>query len=162
MLLALGAQVKLVGPGGERVVPLEEFFTGPGVTVLQGEILTEILVPSPRSHFQGVYLYVSRRRAVDLALVGVAVGAVVVPDTGVCSEVRIALGAVAPTPIRAWEAEKVLEGKKADGGLIAEAALIASEKEACCISDVRASEWYRYEMVKVLVQRGLERITQSN
>ncbi len=159
-LLALDAAVKLVGSQGERVLPLERFFVGPGSTVLNKEILTEIIIPHPALHTQGIYLSISRRRAVDLALIGVAVVAALNPDKGEWEAVKIALGAVAPTPIRAHHAEKVLEGKSMDAGLIEEAALIASEKEASCISDVRASDWYRKEMVRVLVQRALEHVSQ--
>jgi len=73
--------------------------------------------------------------------------------------VRIALGAVAPTPIRARKAEAVLEGRKKEARLIAEAARIASEQDACCITDVRASEWYRKELVRVLTQRALQQVS---
>lgn len=159
-LLALDAAVKSVGSQGERVLPLERFFVGPGSTVLDKEILTEIIIPHPTLHTQGIYLSISRRRAVDLALVGVAVVAALDPDKGEWKAVKIALGAVAPTPVRAHLAEKVLEGKRMDAGLIQEAALIASEKETYCISDVRASDWYRKEIVRVLVQRALEHVSQ--
>jgi carbon-monoxide dehydrogenase medium subunit len=112
-------------------------------------------VPSLSANIRGVYLKIGRRRAVDLALVGVAVAAAM--DGDKWKNVRIALGAVAPTPIRARRAEKLLEGKRTDAALMQEAGQIASE-EASPISDVRASAWYRKELVKVLVQRALEQI----
>ncbi len=159
-LLVLGAKVKLVGSRGERVLPLEEFFVGPGLTVLDKEILTEIMVPPLSPHTRGVYMSVSRRRAVDLALVGVAVAVVVDPDKGQWKEVKIALGAVAPTPMRATRAEGILNGKRINAALIEEAAQMASD-EARPISDVRASAWYREEMVSVLVQRALEQVSKN-
>jgi carbon-monoxide dehydrogenase medium subunit len=154
-LLVLNTNVKVAGSKGERTLPLEQFFLGPGLTVLQNEILTEIMVPSLSANIRGVYLKIGRRRAVDLALVGVAVA--VAMDGNKWKDVRIALGAVAPTPIRARRAEKLLEGKRTDAALMQEAGQIASE-EASPISDVRASAWYRKELVKVLVQRALEQI----
>jgi CO/xanthine dehydrogenase FAD-binding subunit len=159
-LLVLGAKVKLVGSRGERMIPLEEFFVGPGLTVLDKEILTEIMVPPPSPHTRGIYMSISRRRAVDLALVGVAVAIVVDPDRGEWKDVKIALGAVAPTPMRAPKAEKILKGKGIEVNLIEEAAQIASG-EAHPISDVRASAWYREEMVRILVQRALEEVSRN-
>jgi carbon-monoxide dehydrogenase medium subunit len=159
-LLVLGAKLKLFGSRGERVLPLEEFFVGPGLTVLDKEILTEIIVPPPSPHTRGVYISISRRRAVDLALVGVAVAAVVDPGKDQWKEVKIALGAVGPTPMRTSKAEGILNGKRIDAALIEEAAQIASE-EADPISDVRASAWYREEMVRVLVQRSLEHVSRK-
>ncbi|MFB0507860.1 MAG: xanthine dehydrogenase family protein subunit M [Thermodesulfobacteriota bacterium] len=159
-LLVLGAKVKLVGSRGERVLPLEEFFVGSGLTVLDKEILTEIMVPPPPPYTRGVYMSISRRRAVDLALVGVAVAATVDRDRGEWKEVKIALGAVAPTPMRACKAEKILKGKRIEAALMEEAAQMASD-EARPISDVRASAWYREEMVRVLVQRALEQVSRN-
>jgi len=156
----LGAKVKLVGSRGERVLPLEEFFVGSGLTVIDKEILTEIIIPPPPPHTRGVYMSISRRRAVDLALVGVAVAGTVDRDRGEWKEVKIALGAVAPTPMRARKAEKILSGKRIEAALMEEAAQMASD-EARPISDVRASAWYREEMVRVLVQRALEQVSRN-
>jgi carbon-monoxide dehydrogenase medium subunit len=156
-LLSLDASVKLRGSSGERILPLREFFVGPGMTVLSREVLTEIIVPVPSPSSQSTYLCLNRREAVDLALVGVAVAGAVDKGNGNWKNVRIALGAVAPTPIRAHKAEKSLEGKLAESGSLNAAAHIASE-ECLPISDVRASASYRKEMVKVLVERALEQI----
>jgi carbon-monoxide dehydrogenase medium subunit len=122
--------------------------------------LTEIMVPPPPPHTRGVYMSISRRRAVDLALVGVAVAVTVDRDRGEWKEVKIALGAVAPTPMRACKAEKILKGKRIEAALMEEAAQMASD-EARPISDVRASAWYREEMVRVLVQRALEQVSRN-
>jgi carbon-monoxide dehydrogenase medium subunit len=134
------------------MVALEDFFTGPGETVLgDGEILAEILVPNQPANTAGAYLKMSRI-AVDLAIVGV--GTVITMDGGTCSDIKITLGAVAPTPIRAKKAEALIKGKKIEDGLIEEAGKTAAE-EATPIDDVRGSAFYRTEMVKVLTKRAI-------
>jgi carbon-monoxide dehydrogenase medium subunit len=154
-LLALGASVRLAGPAGQRVVALVDFFSGPGKTVLHpDEILTEILVPPVRPYRSGaVYLKHSPRRAMDLASIGIA--AALTLDEGRCSAVGIAMGAVAPTPRRAPQAEAVLAGQRPTPELI-ERAAEAAACEASPISDVRASAAYRRQMVGVLVRRALQ------
>ena len=135
-LMADGARIKTT----TRVVPIEEFFVGPGKTVLQpGELVTEILVPAPPAGTKKVYIKHGRRRAMELATVGVAV-------TRMPGDVRIALGAVAPTVIRARAAEKETNADKAAQ---------AAAAECAPISNVRASADYRREMVRVLVKRAL-------
>jgi carbon-monoxide dehydrogenase medium subunit len=156
-LIALAAEVRIVGPAGERTVALEEFFTGPGRTVLQrGEILAEICVPPIPPVTNGVYLKDASRGAADLAIVGVAIVATL--DGGCCRNVKIALGAVAPMPIRARDAEKVLEGKEINDAVIEQAAQAAAA-ESRPITDVRASADYRREMVKVFTQRAIRMVT---
>ncbi len=153
-LIALGASVKLVSSKSERTVPLEEFFTGPGETVLQtNELLTEIQVPKQVPGTRGAYLKLFPRGAVDIAAVGVAVLLILSKD-GICNDARIVLGAVAPTPMRATRAEAVIRGKQGKNGVIEEVAETAAE-EARPISDVRCSADYRREMVKVLTRRAL-------
>jgi carbon-monoxide dehydrogenase medium subunit len=154
-LIALGARVKLTGGKGERTVPLEEFFTGPGETALQpDELLTEIQVPKPPPHTSGAYLKLFPRGAVDVATVGVAVWLTLGEDN-TCRDARIVLGAVAPTPIRAKIAEALIKGSKMEDKVIEEVAQMASE-EARPISDIRGSAEYRREMVKVLTRRALK------
>src|SRR4030067_844549 len=95
VLLTLGARLKLVSLKGERTVKIEDFFAGPNETVLTGrEILREIQVPPLLEKGKGVYFKLSPRRAMDLAIVGVAV--VVIPEDGICRDIRGALGAVSP------------------------------------------------------------------
>jgi len=155
-LIALGAKVRIIGPAGERTVALEEFFTGPGRTVLQrGEILAEVHVPPMPRDTKSVYLKHTSRGAADLAIVGVAVS--VTWDRGCCRNVRIALGAVAPMPIRARNAERVLEGNEINDALIEQAAEAAAA-ESRPITDVRASADYRREMVKVFTQWAIGRV----
>jgi len=152
-LVADEAKVKIYGPQGEREVPIEAFFKGPGKTVLApDEILTAFQVPAPSPHTGKFYIKHGRRKAMELATVGVAVTLTV--DGDVCRQARIALGAVAPTPIRAKEAEGLLEGQRLDAKSIQRAAQAAYEV-AKPISDVRASEEYRHDMVRVLTARAI-------
>ena len=155
-LIGLSAKARIIGPDGERLVPLEGFCTGPGCTVFKkGEMLVEIQVPSPPAGTKGVYLKHSRS-AIDLAVVGVAV-IMVLEGGDTCRDIKVVLGAVAPTPLRAKKAEGLLIGKKVEAALIEKAAQTASE-EARPITDVRASAEYRREMVKVLTRRALNQI----
>ena len=151
-LLSLDARVKIVSLKGERVISLEDFFQGPGLNVLDKEILTEIQLP-PRKK-KGIYIKHSPRRAMDIAVVGVAVAVIEGREKGKWEDVRIALGAVAPTPIRARKAEEILAGEKLKFELIEKAAALA-EETASPIFDVRASAEYRRKMVGILVQRAL-------
>lgn len=152
-LIADGATVKVFGPGGERVMVMEEFFTGPGQTVLApNEIVVEIAVPVPPPHTGKVYIKHGRRRAMELATVGIAVALTLAGD--ICRQVRIVLGAVAPTPVRARQAEALLLGQKITGTNIT-AAAEAAMAESRPISDVRSSAEYRREMVRVLAGRAI-------
>jgi CO/xanthine dehydrogenase FAD-binding subunit len=153
-LLTLGAKLKIISQKGERTVGIEGFFTGPNQTTLtDDEILAEIQLPAMPPNSQGVYLKLSPRRAMDLAMVGVAVVATI--KNGVCQDIHIALGAVAPTPIRAKKAEAILKGQKFDDALIEKAAKAAAG-EAKPIDDHRASAEYRRDMVEVLVRRAIK------
>jgi CO/xanthine dehydrogenase FAD-binding subunit len=154
-LLTLEARVKLLSLKGERLVNVEDFFIGPGETVLNDdEILGEIQVPNLPQHSRGVYLKLTPRRSMDLAIVGVAV--VLIPDEGICKDIRIALGAVSPTPIRAKKAETVIRGQTLHDEVVEKAAQIATE-ECQPINDHRASAEYRTEMVKVMVRRAIKK-----
>ena len=154
-LIALGASVSLKGIHGERRVRVEDFFRGPGESVLKpDEILTQILIPKPSDGSGGTYLKMMRRNALDLALVGVAVSLRLDSERKVCKEARIVLGAVAPTPIRAPKAEEILIGKEMNEALAKEAGRMASE-EARPISDVRASMEYRQTIISILTKRAL-------
>jgi carbon-monoxide dehydrogenase medium subunit len=148
-LIADSAWLKIVGAKGERTVRLEDFFTGPGKTVLGvDELVTELLLPPPPPNTRKVYIKHGRRKAMELATVGVAVT--------LNTDVKIVLGAVAPTPIRARKAEDLVRGRTLDDKLIAQAAKAAAD-ESRPISNVRASADYRREMVEVLTRRALQR-----
>ena len=123
------------------------------------EILQEIQVPNLPPSSKGRYLKLTPRRSMDLAIVGVAV--VIVPEQGICKDIRIGLGAVAPTPIRAKEAEGFLRGQGFDDGIIERAAQIAAD-ESRPIDDQRASAEYRREMVKVLTKRAIHQTLSSS
>jgi carbon-monoxide dehydrogenase medium subunit len=158
-LIADGAVVKVFGLQGERVILLEEFFIGPGKTVMtQDEVLTEIAVPAPPLHTGKVYIKHGRRKAMELATVGVAVTLTLAGD--ICQEIRIVLGAVAPTPLRARQAEAVLRGKRIDEAAISAAAQ-AAQAESRPISDVRSSAEYRSEMVRVLTARAVRQAVEA-
>ena len=155
-LIGLSARAKIVGPDGERVVPLENFFVGPGETVLKkGELLVEIQVPPMPPDTKAVYLKHAIRGSIDLAIVGVAAIVTLEPGSNVCKDIKLVLGAVAPTPMRAHQAEEIIKGKKIDDALIDKCAQVASD-ESRPITDVRASDWYRKEMVKVFTRRAIK------
>lgn len=155
-LLALDGRVRVWSPGGKRTVNLDAFFTGPRKTVLQpDEVVVAIEVPLPPKGSTGVYHKLSPRHSMDLAVVGVAV--VGSKEDGTCTDVRIGLGAVAPTPLRAPVAESMLRGKKISAGLIDEAARNVIT-QCSPIDDHRASQEYRCDMVYVLTRRALTQI----
>lgn len=151
-LIALEAVACLVSLSSERQIPLADFFTGPGKSVMQrGELLKEIIVPPPQG--KTVYLKHSPRAFMDIAIVGAAVR--IDKQGGKCRQARITLGAVAPTPLRARSGEEILEGQALTDERIRQAAKISAE--SCSpISDVRGAAWYRKRMVEVLVRRGIE------
>jgi len=152
-LIALGAKVKIFGPGGERVLPLENFFKGPGSTEInRGELLVEVLVPLPEGNLFMKYLRHSLRRSMDIALVNAAV--CFDYSNQVVKKARVVLGAVAPTPIRAVKTETCIEGQKITSKFI-EKAVEVSSGECRPITDVRATEFYRREIVGVLIRRAL-------
>jgi len=152
-LMAMGASVKIVGPAGERSLPLDQFFEGPGLTALEtGEIVTAVFVPLPPGGSGTAYLSLSQRGKLDCSAVGV--GTLVVLKQERCTDARIVVGACAPVPMRTLAAEKMLIGKKMSDTLIRKAAKTASE-ETAPITDVRASAPYRWKMVTVLAIRAL-------
>ena len=161
-LVALSAQVKVIGPRGERKLPLESFFTGVGKTLLQpDEVLLEILVPESAPHTAGIYIKHSPRGSIDLAIVNITVLMTMEADHKVCRDAKIVLGAVSPTPLRARKAESVLKGKRVDGALIDRAAQVASDEAHPRQRSMRGSFEYKKEMVKVLTGRAIKEIMAS-
>lgn len=154
-LIALNATTKIVGANGDRTVPLEEFFRGPGQTVMNAdEILTEIAIPKTGPRLVGEYIKFSPREMMDLAYVGVAVAYNLGDKDRKCDGVRIVLGAVAPTPIRARKAEAALEGQVLTEAAAEKAGWIAAG-ESKPISDVRSSADYRRAMIGAMTKRAL-------
>ncbi|MCB1364494.1 MAG: xanthine dehydrogenase family protein subunit M [Rhodobacteraceae bacterium] len=158
-LLALGASVTLRSAGGERTVPLDEYFTGYKTSVRRpDELLTSISWPVPAENSASRFYKLGRRKGDAITMVGVSV--LVGMKDGVCSEVRIALGAVGPCVFRAKTAETVLKGKAPSPELVEQAARKAME-EAAPIDDVRATGAYRKQQVQVLVRRLLNQTIES-
>jgi len=160
VLVALSAQVRVVGQGGERTIPLEGFFTGVGKTLLQpDEVLVEILVPEIAPHTAGVYIKHSPRGPIDLAVVNVTVLMTMEQDQNICRDAKIVLGAVSPTPLRARQAENELKGKRVNGALIDRAAQVASDESHPRHGSIRGSFEYKKEMVRVLTSRAIREAT---
>jgi CO/xanthine dehydrogenase FAD-binding subunit len=153
VLLVLDAEVAIAGPAGPRRLPLAAFFRGPGQTVLApGEILVSVEVPRKHAGWIVRYERLDVRRAMDIAIAGVAIA--LHREGARVAQARVALGAVAPTPLRVPEAESAL----IDGGLAPAAIERAAElgmAAARPIDDVRATAEYRREMIGVLVRRAL-------
>ncbi len=153
-LIALDTKAKISGGQDEEIVSLEAFFVGPGKTVMKpDEILTELIVPAHPATLRGEYIKFSPREMMDLAYIGVAV-ALVLDNKRKIEYVRIVLGAVAPTPLRARNAEAILTHQVLTEEL-AERAGEEAAKESKPISDVRSSADYRREMVRVNTKRAL-------
>jgi xanthine dehydrogenase FAD-binding subunit len=156
-LYALGATLELTSSKAKRTVAIEDFFKGPGLTILKPtELITAIKIP--RSNNRGFFLRLAARKALAISKISVAASLII--KRGVIVDVRIALGAVAPTVIRASKTEKYLLGKKLSPDIIEQAALIARD-EARPIDDIRSVAIYRKEMVAVLLKRGLNSIRES-
>ena len=154
-MLALGAQVVATGSGGERIIPIEEFFLSLFTTPLQpGEILTEIRVPAPPARSGGAYFKLERKVG-DFATAAVA-AQLTLDTNGVVQKVGIGLTNVGPTPIKAIKAEDFLGGKKLDDANIRQAAEFAGE-EAQPSSDLRGPAEYKTGLVKELAKRALTR-----
>lgn len=153
-LLAYDAQCRVVSSKGERWLPLTEVFVGPGQTALAaGEIMTELRLPTPAPNSGGLYIKHSPRGAMDISAVGAA-SVVSIGSDGACASVRIALGAVAPTPMRAHDAEDRLIGQIPTDENIAESARLAAQASRP-IADVRSGAEYRREIAQVLTERTL-------
>jgi len=187
-LLVLGTQVTIKSPKQERTLPIEQFFKGPGESVLKtGEMVKELLIPKLLPNTGSAYYKLQRRLALDLPILGVSV--LLSLDTNkvtcsdllctaspistilhkmeedeiVCKDVRIALGVAAPIPMRALKAETLLRGKKLSDELLEEVANTASQ-EAQPRDTLRGEAWYRKDMIRVLVKRmamkSIERVVQ--
>jgi len=153
-LIAYDASIVLSSSGGERVLPLTEFFVGPGQSVIEpSEVLTEIRLPPMPTQSAATFIKLGQRRSMAISQVNLTTR-LGIDVAGVVNEARIVLGSVAPTPMRAVKAEEHLTGKALSDDLLSEAAKKARE-EVTPISDVRASQPYRLEMTEVLVRRAL-------
>ena len=148
-LMTFDAEVKLVGLRGERKILLEDFFTGPGENVLEGEILTEIIIPLPKQAYGTAFIELTRNSA-DLAKLSCAVG--IAAHNGRCDDIRIALGALASRPVRAKKVEQVIKGREINEDVVEEAVGKVIE-EISPITDARSTAEYRTQVSPVLVKR---------
>jgi CO/xanthine dehydrogenase FAD-binding subunit len=182
-LLVLGAEAVMVGSDGERRVAIDDFFTGPGKTVLRkGEILKSLLLPEFGEMTGSAYIKHTRRNAMDLPIIGVAVRITInvgkngdelqckdflntvesgreilqqfTEEEVRCEDIRIALGVVSPRPMRAKKAEAALKGKVISEKIFREIGEIAAS-EAAPRDSIRGQAWYRSEMIKVLIARAI-------
>ena len=155
VMLALGAELVAVGPGGERRIAAGPFFLGPFTTALSaGEILTEIRVPIPPPRSGGAYLKLERKVG-DFATAAVGVQ-VTLGTSGACERAGLGLTNVGPTPIAAKRAEAFLQGKRLDDGTIRQATELAAD-ESQPTADLRGPVEYKRDLVRVLTGRALRR-----
>jgi xanthine dehydrogenase YagS FAD-binding subunit len=147
-LAAMGARIKVAGPDGERAIPVTDFFAPLGNALKQDEMVTEIEVPSFNGPAKQTFLKFTLRKPVDFAIVSVS--SVIMLQGGVCMDARIALGAVAPAPVRAKKAEQFIKGRTIDQAVAAEAAELA-------VADAKplSMNAYKIEITKTLVKRAL-------
>jgi carbon-monoxide dehydrogenase medium subunit len=156
--LVLNAFLVAQNAGGERRIPAQEFFTGPGLNALEpGEILIGIDIPPTPKGSAGRYLKLGRNAEGDLAIVGVAVLGFADSDAPSGYRFHVALSSVAPTPIRVPKAEMILEEEEINEETIS-AAANAARRTAKPIDDVRASAAYRAAMVEVFTRRALHAV----
>ena len=157
VLLALDGVAHLVGPDGERGVPLDALLKGRGETDRRaGEVLTAVTFAGLPARSATAFIKAGRRKAMEISVVCVAARVTVDAATGRCAEARIALGAVAPRAVRARRAERALEGQPLTPDMFRRAGELAAQ-ECEPISDVRASARFRGHLVATLVPRALER-----
>lgn len=162
-LLALDARVVLASkPNGSivrRTLPIGEFFVGPGRTARQPtELLEAVEIPTPPPGFVSAFFKFGTRPALDISVISIGFSAV--REGAKLSHVRIAFGAVAPTPVRAPATEAALEGRTLDAATI-DAAVAAAINQVKPISDVRATAWYRRELVGNMLRRMLDHVDQG-
>jgi CO/xanthine dehydrogenase FAD-binding subunit len=157
-LIALGARLQLAGPLSRRTLDLDGFITGPGRTgIRDDEILCSIDVPAAVSARSGsAYVKITRRAAMEVTIVGCAASVELAGDGCTIARARLVFASVAPTPVRAAEAERVVVGEVASDELIRKAGWLARQA-ATPIDDCRAPAEYRLEMVDVLARRALRR-----
>jgi len=163
-LIALNTKIKILGLQKERIIPLQDFFLGPGlINLSKGEILKEFIIPLPGIYAKDFFVKHCFRKALDLAIVSIAVHLEFDSHFTKINIANVVMGAVAPTPMRAIKAENALLGKNLkemkDGELV-EIANIASS-EAKPITDIRSTAEYRREMIYQILLTGLKKIRKS-
>lgn len=155
-VIALGGSLTLQSNPSTRTVDAALFPTGPGKSVIkQNEILTEVHLPPHQPHSGSAYYKLANRKALDISIVGVAVWLALEKPGGRVADVRVALGAVGPTPILAESVKEILVGKVPDDKILNEAARAAAS-DARPIDDHRGAAWYRLQTVEGLTRRLLD------
>ncbi len=153
-LLTLDAELRIRGPEGERVLPIDQFFLGPGKCALEpNEMITEILIPMHSLRKAGMAQKFMKRKANTLSVCSAAVS-FTRESAGFIRDVRIAVGAVAPVPKRIIEAESLLEGEKLDDEILRKIKETISQ-EIDPIIDGRSTAWFRRTVTPILVERCL-------
>jgi len=156
-LIILGAEAKIVSKAGERVGKVENIFLGPGKPKLAGnELVTELCFKILQPGQGGAFLKLAKRKGLAISVVNAAVLISLDESRGICRDARIAVGSVAPTPVRVKDAEKILIGQQVEEKIIEKASLTAMA-EVKPIDDIRGSAGYRREMTKVLVARAIRK-----
>lgn len=158
VMVALGAEVQLIGPDGQRSIPIEQLYRNDGMAYLAKtteEILTEVVI-GPHAGLRATYRKLRRRGSIDFPILGVA-AAVRLDDADICTEARIVLGAVASAPLRVPTSEEVLVGRTYNTETIAEAAE-AARKLARPLNNTDLTSRYRTRMIPVFVRRALEEL----
>lgn len=154
-LIVLNATCVIVGPNGEREMPVEDFCTAPGQTALEkGEMLVSLKIPAPQKNSSSYYLRFIPRNEMDIAVVGAGASVILDESKQRIVSARIALAAVAPTPLFAEEASAILAEKEISEDVIEEAAQ-AAQSIARPISDMRGTADQRTHLVGVLTRRAL-------
>ena len=157
-LMVYNAILKIESTSGVRTVPIDQFFTGVNQTVLgRGDVLVEVEVPYLPGNARSLYIKHGRRKSHDTSIVSVAACLWMESGTGAVSDARIALGAVAPVPLRAVAAEDAVRGQVLTVSLIEQASSLAAEATQP-ITDVRSTAEYRKEIAKVLTRRALTQL----
>ena len=152
-LIAPDGVALLHGPSGERSAQVKDLFIAPYKTILKsGEILKKITIPTQAPNTGSAYIKFGRRAAMELPLIGIGVLLTLEDDMETCSKARICLGVAAPTPMRAFDAEKLLIGKKINKEILIEAGNIAAD-ESKVRNSIRGKAWHRKEMIRVHVKR---------
>jgi len=152
-LIALDGVALLHGPSGERSAQVKDLFIEPYKTILKpGEILKKITIPPQSPNTGSAYIKFGRRAAMELPLIGIGVLLTLGDDLKTCTKARICLGVAAPTPMRAFDAEKLLKGKEINEEILIEAGKIAAD-ESKVRDSIRGKAWHRKEMIRVHVRR---------
>ncbi|MCD6310320.1 MAG: xanthine dehydrogenase family protein subunit M [Candidatus Eremiobacteraeota bacterium] len=158
-LYTMDTTIHLESPDGKNTMPIEDFFTGPGKTrIRKNEMITGFSFPK-KEGIKGIYLKLGQRRALAISKVALALSCLL--KDGILHDVKIALGAVAPTVIHASRCEELLEGKEITAEIIEKASKLV-QQEACPIDDLRSTKEYRYNMTGVLLEQALKNIVSKD